>query len=62
MDVDGDYPQISKETLLKRDPEILEGLQQVFGEADLAQNGSLSFNEVSDMYSRKLWSPRPNHV
>lgn len=46
---------------LKKHPELLEDLQRLFKAADAARSGRLSFHEVSQMYSRKLWHIHPSN-
>lgn len=43
---------------MKKHPQILEELQQMFDTADTTKSGSLSFKQIVQMYSRKLWHVR----
>eukprot|EP00811_Abedinium_folium_P013914 NODE_2294_length_2245_cov_9.914070.p1 GENE.NODE_2294_length_2245_cov_9.914070~~NODE_2294_length_2245_cov_9.914070.p1 ORF type:complete len:728 (+),score=171.90 NODE_2294_length_2245_cov_9.914070:87-2186(+) len=46
---------------LRRDPDLLEDLQQVFEEADLTSSCLLSIADVAEMYSQNIWHLRPNN-
>jgi len=43
---------------MRKHPRILEELQQMFDVADTGKCGSLSFRQISEMYSHKLWHVR----
>jgi len=45
---------------LKRHPQLLEDLQRLFKAADVERSGRLTFQEVEQMYSRKLWHIHPS--
>jgi len=44
---------------LVQHPRILEELQQMFEKADATKSGRLTFREIVEMYSQKLWHLRP---
>lgn len=46
---------------LQQHPRILEDLQRMFEVADKAKQGVLTFAEIVEMYSRKLWHLRPSN-
>lgn len=48
-------------TAMDQQPQILKDLQLMFEAADKEGHGTLTFNAIMEMYSRKLWHLRPGN-